>query len=112
MTWTQYNKKIIQFKIQIDFIDLKTDSKYSSEDSNLRAYSNIQLVNSTIGPDEHMIDAWERELVNEMKNQSCITVLISGGFGRISEDLRGSRKLRRDPEPAASPRPVHFNGNL
>ena len=30
-------------------------------------------------------------------------LLISGGFGRISEDLRGSRKLRRDPEPAGKP---------
>ena len=28
-------------------------------------------------------------------------LLISGRFGTISEDLRGSRKLRRDPEPTA-----------
>ena len=34
--------------------------------------------------------------------------LISGGFGRISEDLRGSRKLRRDPEPASKPAAYGF----
>ena len=35
-------------------------------------------------------------------------LLISGGFGRISEDLRGSRKLRRDPEPASKPTACAF----
>ena len=35
-------------------------------------------------------------------------VLISGGFTRISEDLRGSRKLRRDPEPAGKPTACAF----
>ena len=35
-------------------------------------------------------------------------LLISGGFTRISEDLRGSRKLRRDPEPAGKPAACAF----
>ena len=45
---------------------------------------------------------------SETLEDSNRILLISGGFGRISEDLRGSRKLRRDPEPAGKPTACAF----